>query len=116
VQHARAAGSDEVIETRRVGYSLLAHTVVYPGVADATSRLVFGGHQNLYVGLLPEGVEAPATFDQLSREVRASTGCLVIGFRNPETGEERVNPASDALVMPGVELLYLSSEPRLASP
>ncbi|NOQ83376.1 MAG: hypothetical protein GQ551_05160 [Myxococcales bacterium] len=116
VQHARAAGSDEVVETRRVGYSLLAHTVVYPGVADATSRLVFGGHQNLYVGLLPEGTEAPKTFDQLSREVRASTGCLVIGFRNPETGEERVNPASDALVMPGVELLYLSSEPRLASP
>jgi voltage-gated potassium channel Kch len=116
VQHARAAGSDEVIETRRVGYSLLAHTVVYPGVADATSRLVFGGHQNLYVGLLPEGTEAPKTFDQLSREVRASTGCLVIGFRDPETGEERVNPASDALVMPGVELLYLSSEPRLASP
>jgi len=116
VQHARAAGSDEVVETRRVGYSLLAHTIVYPGVADATSRLVFGGHQNLYVGLLPEGTEAPMTFDQLSREVRASTGCLVIGFRNPETGEERVNPASDALVMPGFELLYLSSEPRLASP
>ncbi|MBW2403052.1 MAG: ion transporter [Deltaproteobacteria bacterium] len=105
VQHARAAGSDEVVETRRVGYSLLAHTVVYPGVADATSRLVFGGHQNLYVGLLPEGTEAPMTFDQLSREVRASTGCLVIGFRNPETGEERINPASDALVMPEVELL-----------
>ncbi len=46
VQHARAAGSDEVVETRRVGYSLLAHTVVYPGVADATSRMVFGGNQS----------------------------------------------------------------------
>jgi voltage-gated potassium channel len=115
VQHARTAGSDEVVETRRVGYSLLAHTVVYPGVADATSRMVFDGHQNLYVGLLPEDIEAPATFDQLSREVRASTGCLVIGFRDPETGEEHVNPPSDELVMPGVELLYLSPEPRLAS-
>jgi voltage-gated potassium channel Kch len=115
VQHARAAGSDEVVETRRVGYSLLAHTVVYPGVADATSRLVFGGHQNLYVGLLPEGIEAPARFDQLSKQVRASTGCLVIGFRDPETGEEQVNPGSEELVMPGVELLYLAPEPRLAS-
>ena len=116
VQHARAAGSDEVIETRRVGYSLLAHTVVYPGVADATSRMVFDGHQNLYVGLLPEDIDAPATFDQLSRDVRASTGCLVIGFRDPETGEEQVNPASDELVPPGVELLYLGPEPRLAHP
>lgn len=115
VQHARAAGSDEVIETRRVGYSLLAHTVVYPGVADATSRMVFDGHQNLYVGLLPENIEAPATFDRLSQQVRASTGCLVIGFRDPETGVEQVNPGSDELVMPGVELLYLAPEPRLAS-
>ncbi|MBW1758511.1 MAG: ion transporter, partial [Deltaproteobacteria bacterium] len=108
VQHARAAGSDEVVETRRVGYSLLAHTVVYPGVADATSRMVFGGHQNLYVGPLPEGIETPATFDQLSQQVRASTGCLVIGFRDLETGEEQVNPGREELVMPGVDLLYLA--------
>ncbi|MBW2162378.1 MAG: ion transporter [Deltaproteobacteria bacterium] len=113
VQHARAAGSDEVVETRRVGYSLLAHTVVYPGVADATSRMVFGGHQNLYVGPLPEGIETPATFDQLSQQVRASTGCLVIGFRDPETGEEQVNPGREELVMPGVDLLYLAPEPVL---
>jgi Trk K+ transport system NAD-binding subunit len=115
VQHARAAGSDEVVETRRVGYSLLAHTVVYPGVADATSRMVFDGHQNLYVGLLPEGIDAPETFDRVSQQVRATTGCLVIGFRDPETGEEQVNPGGDELVMPGVELLYLAPAPRLAS-
>jgi voltage-gated potassium channel Kch len=113
VQHARAAGSDEVVETRRVGYSLLAHTVVYPGVADATSRMVFGGHQNLYVGPLPEGIETPATFDQLSQQVRASTGCLVIGFRDSETGEEQVNPGRDELVRPGMDLLYLAPEPVL---
>jgi voltage-gated potassium channel Kch len=116
VQHARAAGSDEVIETRRVGYSLLAHTVVYPGIADATSRLVFGGHQNLYVGRLPEGIEAPVSFDDLSQQIRASTDCLLIGVRDPKTGEEQVNPGGDELVMPGTQLLYLSSEPRLENP
>jgi hypothetical protein len=93
--------------------ALLAHTVVYPGVADATSRMVFGGHQNLYVGPLPEGIETPATFDQLSQQVRASTGCLVIGFRDPETGEEQANPRREELVMPGVDLLYLAPEPVL---
>lgn len=116
VQHARTAGSDEVIETRRVGYSLLAHTVVYPGVADATSRMVFGGHQNLYVGHLPEAIDGPLTFDQLSRELRSRTGCLVIGYRDPDTGEEQVNPSGDALVQPDMEVLYLSPEPRLKSP
>lgn len=116
VQHARAAGSDEVIETRRVGYSLLAHTVVYPGVADATSRMVFGGNQNLYVGRLPEGVELPVTFDSLSRQIRASTGCLVIGLRDPKTGVDQVNPGGEELVTPNLELLYLSSSPSLESP
>ena len=115
VQHARAAGSDEVIETRRVGYALLAHTVVYPGVADATSRMVFDGHQNLYVGQLPKDVQAPTTFDQLSRDVRASTGALVIGFRDPETGVEQINPPSDRLVGADVELLYLAPKPCLAN-
>jgi len=116
VQHARAAGSDEVIETRRVGYSLLAHTVVYPGVADATSRVVFSGNQNLYVGELPEGVTTPATFDQVSEHIRASTGCLVIGVRDPDTGAETINPHAAALVKPGTEVLYLSREPWSESP
>ena len=115
VQHARTAGSDEVIETRRVGYSLLAHTVVYPGVADATSRMVFGGHQNLYVGHLPEGMDTPMTFDRLSHELRAARGCLVIGYRDPDTGEEQVNPRADAIVQPDMEILYLSPDPCLES-
>ncbi len=115
VHHARTAGSDEVIETRRVGYSLLAHTVVYPGVADATSRMVFAGNQNLYVGPVPADVVAPATFDQVSRHVRAATGCLVIGVRNPDSGQEEINPGGELMVMPGMELVYLSSKPRLES-
>lgn len=115
VQHARTAGSDEVIETRRVGYSLLSHTVLYPGVADATSRMVFGGHQNLYVGLLPEGIEAPATFDELSQRVRAATGCMVIGFRDSATDTEEINPDPNIIVTPEMELLYLAPEARLRS-
>lgn len=113
VHHARTAGSDEVIETRRVGYSLLAHTVVYPGVADATSRMVFAGNQNLYVGPVPADMAAPATFDQVSRHVRTTTGCLVIGVRNPDSGKEEINPGGELMVGPGMELVYLSSKPRL---
>ena len=113
VNHVRAAGADEVVETRRVGYSLLAHSVAFPGVADAMSRVVFQGHQNLYVGAVPPGVGVPARFDELSGHVRSSTGCLVIGFRDPNTGEEWVNPPRDAEVASGMELLYLATEPHL---
>ncbi len=113
VQHARAAGADEVVETRRVGYSLLAHAVSYPGIADATSRVVFAGHQNLYVGALPTTVTAPIAFDQLSQEMRAATGCLVVGVRDPTTGRERVNPPKDELVAPEMEVLYLATRPLL---
>jgi voltage-gated potassium channel len=116
VQHARTAGSDEVIETRKVGYSLLAHTVVYPGVADATSRLVFDGHQNLYVGNIPSDLSGPMSFERLSRELRSSIGCLVIGYRDPTSGSERINPPGDAVVEPHMEVLYLSSEPKLECP
>jgi hypothetical protein len=52
----------------------------------------------------------------VSEQSHASTGCLVIGIRNPETGNEQINPSGDELVMPGTEILYLSSEPRLANP
>ncbi len=116
VQHARTAGSDEVVETRLVGYSLLAHTIVYPGVADATSRLVFGGNQNLYVGKLPEDVQPPLRFGDISERIRSETGCMVIGIRDPDTGEERVNPGADQLVTSDVELLYLAPKPCLRSP
>lgn len=113
VQHARTAGSDEVVETRRVGYSLLAHTIVYPGVADATSRMVFSGNQNLYVGEVPTATQMPVGFDQLSRQIRATTGCMVIGLRDPKTGQERVNPGSDTIVTAGMQVLYLGSAPHL---
>ncbi|MEM7437223.1 MAG: ion transporter [Myxococcota bacterium] len=113
VQHARSAGADEVVETRRVGYSLLAHAVAFPGVADATSRVVFPGHQNLYVGPIPQDARVPGSFDELSDHVRAGTGCLVIGLRDPATGEEWVNPPRDAEVRDGMELLYLATKPHL---
>ena len=116
VQHARAAGADEVIQSRRVGYSLIAHAVVYPGIANATSRVLLAGQHNLYVGVVPEDVTAPATFDDLSRKIRAATGCLLIGVRDPTTGRERVNPPKDELVAPGTEVLYLATEPRLERP
>ena len=43
VDHARTAGADEVIETRKIGFSMVAHAVRYHGSATAMSRVLLSG-------------------------------------------------------------------------
>lgn len=113
VAHARAAGADEVIETRKVGFSLLSRTVAFPGIADVTSHMVFAGMQNLYTCPVPASVNTPQSFDDVSSQVRRENGVLVIGVRDPITGEEKVNPAANEPVQASMQLLYLSDQPKL---
>ena len=42
VDHARTAGADEVIETNRLGFSLLAHAIVMPGRRRRDRELING--------------------------------------------------------------------------
>jgi len=113
VMHARTAGADEVIESQRLGFSMLSHTVRYPGVGDLTSRVVASGAASFYVGKLPDELSPPLTFAELSRHVRERHAALVIGLRDPETGEQHINPPDDTRVAPGAEVVYLAEKPRL---
>ena len=112
VAHARAAGANEVIESRRLGFSLLAHTVRYPGSADATATMVAVGDQNLYVGAAPADL-AGKTFAEVSAELRARLGVLTIGYGDPQTSSRRLNPSDDTVVPPGAQLVYLAEKPWL---
>jgi len=38
----------------------------------------------------------------------------VIGFRDPKTGERRLNPPDDTPIPEGAQLVYLADQPRLA--
>ena len=113
VEHAKAAGVDEVIQTRHIGYSMLVHSISYPGTADAASRVVFASDQNLYVGGVPPDIALPAAFEEVSNQVRERTGAMVIGLLDPTTNEESINPNSLRSVQPTDRLLYIASEPRL---
>jgi len=106
VEHAKAAGADEVLETTRLGFSLLAHAVTEPGTASVLGRVAVPGVQNLYVGL-PAGVSLPGAFSAVSAACLGSSGVLVIGVRRD--GVDRVNPAHDSVVAPGDELIYIAS-------
>ncbi|MCB9546020.1 MAG: ion transporter [Myxococcales bacterium] len=107
VTHARTAGADEVIETTRVGFALMAHATLQPGTAEVLGEVASVGHQSLYVGRLPGDVE-PGPFEAVRVAVRARTGVLIIGLR--DGGDDLLNPADDHLVGPETRLLYLASE------
>ena len=116
VNHAHSAGADEVIETRRVGYALIAHAVGYHGTATALSRLVISGSHNVYIGMMPSDKKGPVQFGELLIELQLSKcGGLVVGLRSPR-GEEIINPPKSFIIEPGSQLLYLAERPLLDPP
>jgi Trk K+ transport system NAD-binding subunit len=116
VGHAYTAGADEVIETRKIGYSMIAHAVRYHGTANTMSRFLTSGDYNVYIGRVPAEVAVPGTYrDILKRMELASRGGLVIGLRTP-TGEEIINPPRDCPVERGSLLIYLAEAPLLDAP
>jgi voltage-gated potassium channel len=116
VQHALTAGADEVIETRHLGFSLLAHAVAEPGTATILSSVAAARAHSFFVGAIPDGHETPIPFGELVGSVKRSTGCLVIGVRDPLTGEVSVNPPDSLKVNAGTLLIYLAESPVLPRP
>lgn len=108
VDHAYASGADEVIETRRLGFSLLSHAVTNPGTAALMSEVASTGAHSIFIGGPPEGYEAGKSFVELSHELKVKEGVLLIGVRDPETGEDWLNPPESLEIKPGARLLYLS--------
>jgi len=115
VEHARTAGADEVIETTRLGFSLVAHAIAIPGTGAIVSRVAAAGAHSIWVGRLPtdDGEEWPRTFGELSRELKRRRSVLLLGLRDEDTGEDMINPADDALVAPDLCLVYLAERPVL---
>jgi voltage-gated potassium channel Kch len=113
VDHALAAGADEVIETRRIGYSMIAHAVGYHGTASTMSKVLVSGEHNVYIGRVPDDVEMPISFGKLMAHLRlADRGGLVIGVQ-PPAEKQHLNPAKDYAVEPGSQLIYLAEGPLL---
>lgn len=114
--HARTAGADEVLETRRVGFSMLAHAVRYHGTADAMSRVLLSGSYNVYAGMIPDPPEEPMAYGKLLVRMQLTKqGGLVIGVHPP--GEDEVfNPPRSMMIPPETQILYLAEEPILEAP
>ena len=111
--HLRTAGATEVIETTRLGFDLLAHAVSMPGTARLMSMVASRGSQSLYVGRRPSTSASSTSFGELAVHIKASTGALLVGVRDLESGTEQLNPPSNLSVGDNVHLVYLASEPVL---
>jgi voltage-gated potassium channel len=108
VDHARTAGADEVVETTRLGFSLVAHAIGTPGTGAIMSRVAAAGAHSIWVGRLPAEETWPATFGDLSRQLKQRFSLLLLGLRDPESGEDRLNPPDDTAVDTATRLVYLA--------
>lgn len=116
VNHARTAGADEVIETRKIGYSMIAHAIACHGTATTMSHVLMSGAHNLYIGKIPGGPPETQPFGKVMVELAlAQRGGLVVGVRTP-AGREVINPPKDFPIQPGTTLIYLAEEALLETP
>jgi len=113
VEHARTAGADEVIESTRLGFSLIAHAIAEPGTGTVMSRVTMAGAHNLYVAAVPADLPLPTTFGEAFAHLRRGGEVMLIGTRDPASGQDRLNPPDD-LVLDGThQLVYLAERPVL---
>ncbi|MBX3246805.1 MAG: ion transporter [Myxococcales bacterium] len=111
VNHARSAGADEVIESQRLGFSMLVHALAFPGIGDTTGRIVAQGANNFYIGPIPD--DAPReSFGALAAHLRSAHGVLVIGWQAAD-GEPRLNPSDTAPMRHCQSIIYLAERPVL---
>jgi voltage-gated potassium channel len=116
VDHARKAGADEVIETRRIGASMIAHAIAFHGTANTMSRVLLSGAHSVYIGCIPDEPTEPVLYGELLVQMALSKrGGLVIGVRTPD-GTDVINPRKSFLLEPGSLLIYLAEEPLLTPP
>ena len=108
LEHARTAGADEVIETTRLGFSLIAHAAVIPGSGTIMSQVASAEDQSLYT--TPNPHTETVLYGRLVNELRA-LNATVIGLRIPATGQVILNPDDGLVVEPECELVYLAAQP-----
>lgn len=114
VDHARAAGANEVIETTWVGFSLLAHAVAEPGTAEIMSRIAAAGSQNLYVGR--SFLTEPRSFSSTATQLHEEHDAMLLGYQDPSSRQDVLNPSRDTVLQPSMHLIYLAEKSVLPEP
>jgi voltage-gated potassium channel len=115
VGHAHKAGSDEVVESTRVGFSLMAHAAVAPRTSNMLTLLASRDGHSLHacdVGQLSPDI---GNFAEAAVALRSTYGALAIGVRIAASGEEILNPPDDTAVTENDRITYLADKALLPS-
>ena len=112
VEHAKAAGCDEVIETNALGFDVDAlHFPTWNRSSNEQDRAI--GHQSLWVGKIPKQVRKPTDFQTVANLVKECSGAMVIGIQRPSDPDEILNPPLDMELPLDTHLIYLAPSPEL---
>lgn len=111
VEHAYTAGADEVVQTTRLGFALMAHSVWVPGSGQVMSRVAAAGAASVFIGKSP--FSKTATFRELSDELRNRHYATLIGIRRKAGARVEFNVPDETHVPPGVALVYLAAREEL---
>ena len=111
IVHAKTAGANEVIESTRVGFSLLSHAISHQGSASILSSIATFQDQNLFIGKIPTDISLPCSFQDLSNTLQKRHRILVIGIQTEE--KHLINPPSQMEIKAGMGLIYLSDTETL---
>lgn len=106
-EHATVAGANEVIETSRLGSSLLAHTAGNPGVGTVITNLMLASRNNVYAASLPPAfIEGRVlTFAELQDRARDEFEILVIGVVHND--KMSLNPPAEQSVYAADRMVYI---------
>ena len=116
VSHARTAGADEVIETTRLGFTLIAHAVHMPGTADVITEVASANATSLFVGPLFPAVEADQMpFSDIAQALKEEHNAMVIGYKSQREGRDILNPLLSSVVKRGTPLIYIADQEIAAS-
>ena len=104
VGHARTAGADEVIETTRLGFSLVAHSIRAPGSGQVMTSVASSQAASVFIGRNP--FDAGLPYAEVAPQVRAKFGVAVIGLQDQD-GNVVLTPEAGQVVRPSDRLVYL---------
>jgi len=112
--HALKSGADEVVQTARLGLSILAHTVAMPGTGTALGMVASGSTQNLFVGSIPSDLDPfPGNFGELVDHLKKEYDVLVLGIQHADAENVLLNPKHNQRISRNVNVVYLGSDPFL---
>lgn len=114
INKLRMAGADNIIMPDKIGGSHMASLIVTPDLMEFVDKLSLEGKnstnlEEVSVNALPKEFINKTLLDL---DVRKKTGCLVIGFKNPQN-EYVINPDVQTILEPNTHIIVLGKPEQI---